>query len=143
MNKVVLTGRITKDLELRFTGNNKAVCEFTLATNRPVTRDGEKQADFITCVVFGIQAENLKKYQGKGSMIGVEGAYRVDRYQDKEGNNRYKNYVLVNSIEFLESKKSTVDVKENHAEEVAEETNPYEEFGQQIAMDEQGMDLPF
>lgn len=125
MNKVMLVGRICNDLELRFTGNNKAVVEFTLATNRPVMRDGERQADFITCVVFGNQAENLKKYQSKGSMIGIEGSYRVDRYQDKDGNNRYKNYVLINSVEFLETKKTTVD---EPVEVPVEESNPYEEF---------------
>lgn len=138
MNKVMLVGRICNDLELRFTGNNKAVVEFTLATNRPVMRDGERQADFITCVVFGNQAENLKKYQSKGSMIGIEGSYRVDRYQDKDGNNRYKNYVLVNSVEFLETKKTTVD---EPVEVPVEESNPYEEFGQQLEISEE--ELPF
>lgn len=138
MNKVMLVGRICNDLELRFTGNNKAVVEFTLATNRPVMRDGERQADFITCVVFGTQAENLKKYQSKGSMIGIEGSYRVDRYQDKDGNNRYKNYVLINSVEFLETKKTTVD---EPVEVPVEESNPYEEFGQQLEISEE--ELPF
>lgn len=142
MNKVMLVGRITRDLELRYTDSNNAVCEFTIATNRPVMRDGERKADFVTCVVFGKQAENLSKYQSKGSMIGIEGAYRVDRYDDKDGNNRYKHYVLVHTVEFLESKKTPVD--EVPTETPVEETNPYEEFGKEIQIDESLMDeLPF
>lgn len=144
MNKVMLVGRITRDLELRYTGNNNAVCEFTIATNRPVMRDGERVADFVTCVVFGKQAENLTKYQSKGSMIGIEGAYRVDNYNDKDGNSRYKHYVLVHTVEFLESKKVTngdqcLPTETN--ETPVEETNPYAEFGQQIQIDED--ELPF
>ena len=135
----MLVGRITRDLELRYTGNNNAVCEFTIATNRPVMRDGERVADFVTCVLFGKQAENLVKYQSKGSMIGIEGAYRVDRYEDADGNNRYKHYVLVHTIEFLESKRTTVD--ETPVETPVEETNPYAEFGASIEINEE--DLPF
>ena len=134
----MLVGRITRDLELRYTGNNNAVCEFTIATNRPVMRDGERVADFVTCVLFGKQAENLVKYQSKGSMIGIEGAYRVDRYEDADGNNRYKHYVLVHTIEFLESKRTTVD--ETPVETPVEETNPYAEFGASIEINEE--DLP-
>lgn len=143
MNKVILTGRITRDLELRYTNNNKAVSEFTLATNRPVARDGEKQADFINCVVFGTQAENLKKYQGKGSLIAVFGEMRVDQWQNEQGENRYKTYVLVSNVEFLESKKTAVDEK-NDAEvlnEVVNGSDPYADFGQQISIDES--ELPF
>lgn len=139
MNKVMLVGRITRDLELRYTGNNNAVVEFSLATNRPVTRDGERVADFVTCVLFGKQAENLVKYQSKGSMIGIEGAYRVDRYEDADGNSRYKHYVLVHTVEFLESKKTPVD--ETPVETSAEESNPYAEFGASIEIDED--ELPF
>lgn len=143
MNKVILTGRITKDLELRSTNNNTSVCEFTIATNRPVTRDGERQADFITCVVFGIQAENLKKYQGKGSLIAVFGEMRVDQWKTEQGENRYKTYVLVNNVEFLNTKPS-----ENVSNAPAEKTDteaanndPYADFGQQMQINES--DLPF
>lgn len=93
------------------------MCEFTLATNRPVIRDGERQADFINCIVWNNQAENLCKYQDKGSLIAVFGEIRTDSYE-VEGNKRYKTYVMVNNIEFLESKK--------------EKTNPFEEFGNSI-----------
>lgn len=133
MNKVILTGRITKELELRFTQNNKAVVEFTIATNRPVNKDGEKVADFINCIVYGSQADNLSKYQGKGSLIAVFGELRVDTWKNEEGKTKYKTYVLANNIEFLESKKETN--KENltvqKEEAPVEETNPFKEFGEE------------
>lgn len=107
MNKCIITGRLTKKPELKEVKDNK-VCEFTLATNRPVTRDGEKQADFINCIVWNNQAENLCKYQDKGSLISVFGEIRTDSYE-VEGNKRYKTYVLVNNVEFLDSKKDNID----------------------------------
>lgn len=117
MNKVILIGRLTRDPELRYTANNKAVCDFTIATNRPVVRDGEKVADFINCRVWNKSAENLVKYQTKGNLIAVIGRMQVDRYEDKGGNTRYSNYVLVEDLEYLERK------KENNQEEVKEIEN--------------------
>lgn len=111
MNKVFLIGRLTKKPEIRETKNNK-VCEFTLAVNRD-----KERTDFINCVAWSIQADNLCKYQDKGSLIGVLGELRTDTYEI-EGNKKYKTYVMVNNIEFLESKK--------------EKTNPFEEFGNSI-----------
>ena len=113
MNKVLLIGRLTKKPELRNV-KDKSVCEFTIATNRINGKD----ADFINCVVWNIQAENLVKYQDKGSLIGVFGELRVDKYE-VEGNKRYKTYVLVTAIEFLESKKE-------------EKANPFEKFGDHV-----------
>lgn len=107
MNKVILTGRIANDLELRATTTGKNVCEFRIATNRPATRDGEKVADFINCRVWNKSAENLVKYQTKGNLIAVIGRMQVDRYEDKDGNTRYSNYVLVEDLEYLERKKET------------------------------------
>ena len=107
MNKVFITGRIANDLELRSTTTGKSICEFRIATNRPVVRDGEKVADFINCRVWNKSAENLVKYQTKGNLIAVIGRMQVDRYEDKEGNTRYSNYVLVEDLEYLERKKET------------------------------------
>ena len=117
MNKVILTGRLTRDPELRYTAYNKAVCDFTIATNRPVVRDGERVADFINCRVWSKTAENLDKYQAKGNMISVSGRIQVDNYQDKDGKNRNYTYVLVEDLEYLERK------KENNQEEVKEIEN--------------------
>lgn len=109
MNQINLIGRLTKDPEIRQTQNNKVVCEFDIAVNRI----GQEQTDFITCVVWEKQAENLVKYQNKGSLVAVNGALRVDKYQNQEGQNRYKTYVLATNIEYLGNKKEeTLEVSE-------------------------------
>lgn len=105
MNRCIITGRIANNLELRSTSTGKSVCEFRLATNRPTNRDGERVADFINCRVWNKTAENLTKYQKKGNLIAIIGRMQVDNYQDKDGNNRYNTYVLVEELEYLETKK--------------------------------------
>lgn len=115
MNKVILTGRICKKLELKNLKDDKSVCEFTIATNRI----GQEDADFINCIVWNKQAENLVKYQDKGSLIGVEGQLRSERYEHN-GQTKYKTYILVSQIEFLSSTKKE------------EKENPYEAFGNSI-----------
>ncbi len=137
MNKVILTGRLTRDPELRYTANNKAVCDFTIATNRPVVRDGERVADFINCRVWNKTAENLDKYQAKGNMIAVSGRMQVDNYQDNEGKNRNYTYVLVEDLEYLERK------KENNQEEVKEIENFSTTTEVQQQFDYTDEELPF
>ena len=127
MNKVFLIGRITKDLELRNTKSGSNVCEFTIAVNR--ARSKEDQAYFINCMVWNNQAENLCKYQGKGSLISVLGELRNDSYE-VNGEKKYKNYVLVDNIEFLQNKTS-------EKEEPKKEVNPFAEFGEKIEKQEQ------
>lgn len=107
MNRVILTGRIANDLVLKATSTGKSICDFRLATNRPVTRDGERVADFINCRVWNKTAENLTMYQSKGNLIAVIGRLQVENYQDKEGNKRNNTYVLVEDLEYLEKKKET------------------------------------
>ena len=138
MNSVVITGRITKKLELRHTPNDKPVCEFSLA----VYRDKDN-TDFINCVVWNNQAENLCKYQGKGSLIGLTGALRVDTYKDKDGNTRYKNYVLVNNIEYLSPVTSGQNAEKPQESPVTSgQADPYANFGNSVTV-EQLDDLPF
>ena len=131
MNKVILVGRLTRDPELRYTANNKAVCDFTIATNRPVVRDGERVADFINCRVWGKTAENLVKYQTKGNLIAVIGRMQVDNYTDKDGNNRYNTYLLVEELEYLQSK------KDNEFKNLNVKTETQQQF------DYDSSDLPF
>lgn len=107
MNRVELTGRLTKDVELRATANDVSVATFTLAVNRPITKDGEKQADFINCKVWNKQAENLAKYCHKGDLIGIEGNIRTGSYDDKDKKKVYTTEVLAERIEFLNSKQET------------------------------------
>lgn len=136
MNSIVLIGRITKDLELKTIESDKSVCNFSLAVNRI----GQEQADFINIAVWGKQAENLCEYQGKGSLISVSGALRVDNYE-VDGQKRYNTYVLANNIEYL-----TVRNK-NEAPEERTETkanDPFEEMGINVKnMPISDDDLPF
>lgn len=134
MNKVILTGRIANDLEIRSTTTGKSICEFRLATNRPVNRDGEKVADFINCRVWNKSAENLVKYQTKGNLIAVVGRMQVDSYKDKDGNTRYSNYVLVEDLEYLERKK---DPEEKEYQDLHTTTKVQDQF------DYDSSDLPF
>lgn len=105
MNKAIITGRIASNLELRATSTGKSICEFRIATSRPVVRDGEKVTDFLNCRVWNKQAENLVRYQTKGNLVAVIGRMQVDTYQDKDGKNKYNNYILVEELEYLETKK--------------------------------------
>lgn len=98
MNKVFLIGRITKELELKDVKEHK-VCEFTLAVNRD-----KERTDFINCVVWNKQAENLCKYQHKGNLISVLGSLYVDTFEGKDGK-RYKTYIHVNELEYLQNNK--------------------------------------
>jgi single-strand DNA-binding protein len=100
----MITGRIVKDLTLESTKNGTSVCQFTIATNRPVIREGKKETDFINCVIWNKQAENLVKFQKKGNLIGVIGELRIDNYE-ANGEKKYKTYILCQEIEFLEAKK--------------------------------------
>ena len=133
MNKCMLTGRITRDLELRYTNSNKPVCNFTIAVNEPIVRDGEKKADFISCEVWNKRAENLVNYQSKGNLIAVIGRIKEKSYDDKDGIKKYKTYVLVDDIEYLE-KKNTDAVANNTIE-----VNQFEDVG--LSIDED--DIPF
>ena len=107
MNKVILIGRITKDPELRQTPSGVPVVQFTLAVNRNYqNKSGERQADFITCVVWRNQAENLAKYIRKGGLLAVEGNIQTNSYDDPSGVRRYTTNVVCDQITFLEAKKN-------------------------------------
>lgn len=104
MNKVILIGRITKDVELKYTpGSGKAVTNITLACDKFV--NGEKQADFIPVVVWDKNAENLANFQGKGSKIAVYGRLQTRSYDDKNGEKRFVTEIVASEIEFLDKKK--------------------------------------
>ena len=112
-NLVVLTGRLTADPELRYTGNNTPVTSFSIAVNRRYKAGEESQADFINIVAWRQTAEFITKYFSKGSMIGIEGSIQTRRYVDKEtGKNRTAFEVIANNVQFVESKRDnggTVD----------------------------------
>lgn len=106
INSVSLTGRLTRDIDLRQTSTGKSMTYFTLAVNRGYKNEqGVNEADFIGCVAFGVQAENMARYLTQGSLIGVEGRIFTRNYQAKDGKTVYVTEVVASSITFLESKK--------------------------------------
>ena len=106
MNKVILIGRLTADPELNRTNTDIPVVRFTLAVNRNYqSNSGERQADFITCIAWRAQAENLARYIKKGGLVAVDGSIQTRSYDDQNGVRKYVTEVVCNQITFLESKK--------------------------------------
>jgi single-strand DNA-binding protein len=106
LNRVVLVGRLTKDPELRYTPNGKAVASFTVAVNRPFKTNGNQEADFINAVIWGKPAESLANYQKKGSLIGVDGRIQTRSFDGQDGKRVFVTEVVADSVQFLESKKN-------------------------------------
>jgi len=107
LNKVMLMGNLTRDPEMRYTSNNLPVVRFGLAVNRRwKSQQGEQQEEtmFIDCAAFSRTAEVINQYFHKGKPIFIEGRIRLDRWQDKEGNNRSKHEIIIEQFQFLESK---------------------------------------
>ncbi len=100
MNKVILTGRITKDPELRYTPNGMATLSFSIAVDRQVrNQDGSRQADFINCVAWGQQADFMSRYVHKGNMLAIAGRLQSRSYQGQDGQTRYVTEVVLESVE--------------------------------------------
>ena len=145
MNKIELTGRITKDIDLRYTESGKAKANFSIAVSRKFkNQNGEYEADFINCIVFDKLAETIKEYVKKGDLIGVCGRLQVRNYTDKDGNKKYITEVVVEEIDFLQSKTNVKENVEKPKEEVKEDKfdNAFEEFGKEHE-DDLNMELPF
>ena len=103
MNSVILTGRLTRDPELRYTsGSQMAVAKFSIAVDRPVRQGKEREADFPRITVFGKQAENCERYLAKGRMVGIQGRIQTGSYQDRDGKTVYTTDVIADRVEFLE-----------------------------------------
>lgn len=104
MNKVVLTGRITKDPEVRYTQTGMSNLRFTVAVDRPMSRDvnGNRQADFISCVAFGQQADFMSRYIKKGYMIALEGRIQTGSYQGQDNQIHYTTDVVVERVENMQ-----------------------------------------
>lgn len=160
MNKALLIGRLTKDPELRATSTGRNVCLFSIAVNRNFTNaNGEREADFINCVVWDKQAENLVKYQKKGNQIAVDGRIQTRNYEDKDGKRVYVTEILANNISFLDSKGTNTSSNDfnslpeppredsvsssnmNNMETVSVDKDPFEAFGDSIEISDN--DLPF
>lgn len=161
MNKALLIGRLTRDPELRSTSTGRNVCQFSIAVNRNFTNaNGERESDFINCVVWDKQAENLVKYQKKGNQIAVDGRIQTRNYEDKDGKRVYVTEILANNISFLDSKgtntssndfnslpepprEDSVSSSSNMSsmETVSVDKDPFEAFGDSIEISDN--DLPF
>lgn len=103
MNSVVLIGRLTRDPEVRYTsGTQTAVCTFTVAIDRPVKKDENKQADFPRVICFGKQAENCERFLAKGRLVGIQGRLQTGSYTNKDGATVYTTDVVADRVEFLE-----------------------------------------
>jgi len=160
MNKVFLIGRLTRDPELRYTGNNTAVATFSLAVNRNFTnQSGEREADFINIVVWRKQAENVKNYLTQGSQVAIDGRLQTRTYDDQNGNKRYITEVVADNVEFLGTKGSSQNSTDNQSstqqeqgptpydfgdsepKTTAVDSNPFADFGSSIEISDD--ELPF
>ncbi len=121
VNRVVLVGRITRDPELKYTQTNIPVVSFTVAVNRNyVNQQGEREADFINCVAWRGQAENISRFVKKGLLIGIDGRLQTRTYQTATGENRYVTEVVCDSVAFLESRASTQEFVDDNEDPLIE-----------------------
>jgi len=156
MNKVVLIGRLTRDPDLRYPSSNVPVANFTIAVNRPFeNQNGERVADFINIIVWRKQAENVKKYIGKGSLVAVEGRIQTRNYEGQDGKRVYVTEVVADSVQFLESKSQSQNRNSSFGTDIPmgpmaedmpqptniEEEDPFANFGSDIEISDD--DLPF
>lgn len=105
INRAIIVGRITKDPILRKTPNGTSVVSFAIACNRRIKQEGQPEADFINCQAWSKTAEAICNYVSKGHLLGLEGRIQTRNYDDKDGKRVYVTEVVVDSVQFLESKK--------------------------------------
>ena len=118
LNRIVLIGRLTRDPELKTTTNGISVATFTLAVDRAFkSKDGEKEADFISVVVWRGQAESCGRYLSKGKLCAVDGRLQIRSYEDKEGNKRTASEVVAENVRFLSPKGENVYQNQDFAGE--------------------------
>ena len=155
INRVVLTGRLTRDIELRRTQSGAAVASFTLAVDRSFKREGQPEADFINCVAWNRSAETMAQYLHKGSLIGVDGRIQTRNYDNQQGQRVYVTEVNVQNFHFLESKgthqeyENTQQPQKQEYQDTQQATTKYdgvrtlgrEEYNEPI--DIKDSDLPF
>ena len=149
MNRVELVGRLTAKPELRYTGSNVPFARFTVAVNRTFSgANGERETDFINCVTWRKQAENLCQYQDKGSLISVEGRIQTGSYDAQDGSKRYTTDVVADNIQFLGTKGSNqrtddvtpYDYQDAPSNNVSVEDDPFADFGDSVSIDENFLD---
>lgn len=138
INRVVLVGRLTKDPEYRVTPSGVQVATFTLAINRTYTnQQGEREADFINCVVFRRPAENVNNYLSKGSLAGVEGRLQSRSYENQEGRRVYVTEVVCDSVQFLEPKGANQRQSGIDNQSYNQNNNEFQNYGQDFGGNQQ------
>ena len=138
MNNVSLVGRLTKDVELKYTGSNTAVATGTLAVNRQFkSANGEKETDFINIVAWRKTAEILSNYASKGSQIGITGRIQTRNYEGNDGKRVYVTEVVAESINLLDSRSS------NEQQQPQPQQKQEKPFNNSNPMDIDTLDLPF
>ena len=148
INNVVLVGRLTRDPELKFTNNGSAVATFNLAVNRNFTnQSGEREADFVNCVIWRKPAETLANYAKKGTLLGVVGRIQTRNYENQQGQRVYVTEVVCDNFQLLESrnvseqKQNTGNFnKSNNMPNFDRDSDP---FGSSSHIDISNDDLPF
>lgn len=150
INNVVLVGRLTRDPELKYTGNNIAVAYFSLAVNRNFKdANGEREADFINCVIWRQQAENLANWAKKGALIGITGRIQTRSYENQQGQRVYVTEVVAESFQMLESRAARESGNANGGynqqpqQQTPNNSRGGAPFGNSNPMDIQDSDLPF
>lgn len=133
MNKVILIGRLSKDVDLRFTQTGTAVAGVTVAVNKRFKKEGQAQADFIPVVIWGKIGEAVANHLSKGSQIGICGRMETRSYDAQDGTKRYITEVIAEEVEFLGGKKQV---------DTASESIPSDYFGGGTPVDD-GEDIPF
>ncbi|MBP3853659.1 MAG: single-stranded DNA-binding protein [Erysipelotrichaceae bacterium] len=147
INRVVLVGRITRDLEMRKTQNGTSVMSFSLAVGRRSSQPGQPDADFINCVAWNRTAELMAQYLHKGSLIGVEGRIQTRSYDNQQGQRVYVTEVVCDSVQFLESRNAQQAQPESFQPQMPQQPvqeNTFDDsFSDQGTVDIASDDLPF
>ena len=144
MNSVQLIGRLTKDLDLRYTQSGKAVATGTLAVNRRFKNaSGESEADFINIQIWDKSAENLVNFTRKGSQIGVNGRIQTRNYENKEGARVYVTEIVVENFTLLEKKSDNAPQQQSQQKRTMSQRLTRDPFANGESIDIQDEDLPF
>lgn len=138
MNRVILVGRITRDLLLKKTPSGTSVVSFSLAVNRRVSGQGQQQADFINCVAWNKTADLMTQYLSKGAMIGVEGRIQSRSYDDASGRKVYVTEVVAETVQFLDNNRGGGNSNANRTTNNYTQAAPaYDNNKQDYAMEQQ------
>ena len=145
INNVTLVGRLTKDADLRYTSDGTATATFSLAVNRPFkSANGEREADFINCVIWRKNAENFANLTRKGSLVGITGRIQTRNYENKEGQRVYVTEVVAENFALLESKKdgaSNGQTGQSNNRSSHQPSDPFSSHSESIDISDD--DLPF